>query len=500
MKRIKIFLLNGILLSGSSLLIQIIGMFFSVYISNKVGTEAIGIYSLIMSVYFFAVTVANSGINLCTMRIISEQNAFGMEAGIKQAVQKCLIYSCIMGFFSFLLMLFLSSTISSYFLHNRVSSTSIVILAFSLPFISISSCIDGYFTALRKVKKTIFTQISGQIFRIIIVLFFLIFVFPNSLDYSCISLCLGITISEALSCALLIIFFLYDKRKLTANSYKDTNYIKQILRIAIPISFTSYIRSGLSSLKQLIIPLSLEKFGLSSELALSKYGIINGMVMPLITFPCSFISSFSLLLIPEFSSMNAKRQTNKINFSLEKILKFCFIFSFLIMGFFYCFSDELNRFIYPNTELSYFIKILCPLTILIYIDKVVDSVLKGLDKQVSVMGINILDLASSIFLIYFLLPIKGLNGYIIVLFVSEILNGLLSLAILIKQTHLKIDFFNWIIKPFSSIIFINALFKYFHFEITNIISLVILITCFCVLYFIIIFLLKAFVKKDVTIN
>lgn len=498
MKRIKVFLLNGLLLSGSSLLIQIIGMFFSVYISNKVGTEAIGIYSLIMSVYFFAVTVANSGINLCTVRIISEQDAFGMESGIKKAMKKCLIYSTIMGFIAFFLLFFSSNTITSYFLHSKISSNSIIILAFSLPFISITSCIEGYFTALRKVKKTIFTQISGQIFRIIIVLFFLFF-FPAGLDYTCIALCLGSTISEIISCVFLITFFVYDNRKLKSTTYKDTNYTKQILRIAIPISFTSYIRSGLSSLKQLIIPLSLEKSGLLPEIALSKYGIVNGMVMPLLTFPCSFISSFSSLLIPEFSSMNAKRQINKINFSLEKILKFCFIFSFLIMGIFYCFSNELNKFIYPNAELSYFIKILCPLTILIYIDKVVDSVLKGLDKQVSVMGINILDLASSIFLIYFLLPIKGINGYIIVLFVSEILNGFLSLAILIKQTSLKIDITNWIIKPLFSIFIINVLFEYFNFEIDSILSLILSILIFCILYFVIIIFLKAIVKKDVTI-
>ena len=488
------------MLTASALLIQTIGMLFNVYISNKIGTEAIGVYQLILSVYFFAITVANSGINLSTVRIISEQEAFGMESGIKKAMKKCLLYSMAMGFIAFLLLFFFAPKISSYILHSKVSSTSIIVLAFSLPFISVTSCINGYFTALRKVKKTIFTEITSQIFRILIVVIFLIYIFPSGLDYACIALSLGSTVSEVLSCIFLVIFFIYDKRKLNSNTYKDTNYTKQILRIAIPISFTSYIRSGLSSLKQLLIPLSLEKSGLSSEMALSKYGIINGMVMPLIIFPCTLIASFSSLLIPEFSSMNAKKQMSKINLSLEKILKICFIFSFLMMGIFWCFSSELNKFIYPNTELSYFIKLLCPLSILIYIDKIVDSVLKGLDKQVSVMGINILDLTSSIFLIYFLLPIKGISGYIIVLFVSELLNGVLSLCLLIKHTGLNIDFTNWIIKPFFSIILINVLFNYFNFEIVNISSFIILVACFCVLYFVIIILLKGIVRKDITIR
>jgi len=299
-----------------------------------------------------------------------------------------------------------------------------------------------------------------------------------------------------MSFLVLLFLFFKDKKKLTCPSYKDTNYTKQILKISLPISFTSYVRSGLSTLKQILIPRGLEKSGIACSLALSQYGIINGMVMPLIMFPCSFISSFSSLLIPEFSYMNAKKELNKINFSLEKILKFCFLFSFLIMGIFWCFSKELNMFIYPNTDVSYYIKLLCPLIVLIYIDNIVDGILKGLDKQVSVMGINILDLLSSVFLIYFLLPIKGIGGYIIVLFVSELLNGLLSLFLLIKETKLNIDITNWIIKPLISICFLNFIFS--HIQISNnIFEFIIYIILFIILYFVLIILFKSLVKKDI---
>lgn len=75
-RRIKVFLLHGILLTITGLVMRTIGMFFNVYISNKIGSEAIGIYQLIMSVYMFAITLANSGIHLATTRIISEQEAF----------------------------------------------------------------------------------------------------------------------------------------------------------------------------------------------------------------------------------------------------------------------------------------------------------------------------------------------------------------------------------------------------------------------------------------
>lgn len=90
LRKVKVFLLNGILLTCTSLLLRSIGMFFGVYISNKIGTEAVGVYQLIMSVYMFAITIANSGIHLATTRIVSEQEAFRHGSWYKKSNEKVL--------------------------------------------------------------------------------------------------------------------------------------------------------------------------------------------------------------------------------------------------------------------------------------------------------------------------------------------------------------------------------------------------------------------------
>lgn len=494
LRRIQVFLLNGILLTITGLIMRSIGMFFNVYLSNKIGSEAIGVYQLMMSVYLFATVLANSGIHLATTRIVSEQEAFGMEAGIKKAMKKCLTYSLVMGSFACFLLFTFAPFLTTVCLHHKISPLPLRILALSLPFLALSSSINGYFSALRKVKKTVYAQVLEEFCKITFISFFLNCFFPSGLEYACISLVLGSFISEFLSFLFLLFLFFKDKRKLTTPSFKDTNYTKQILKIALPISFTSYIRSGLSTLKQLLIPMQLEKSGLSCEKALSSYGTIHGMVMPLILFPCTFISSFSTLLIPEFSYLNAKREEQKMHFAFHKIFQYCFVFSFLIMGFFWCFAQELNRYLYPNIKIAFYIKLLSPLIVFMYLDNIVDNILKGLDKQVSVMGINIIDLVSSICLIYFLLPWQGIKGYVIVLFVSEIVNGLLSLCLLIKHTHFKINFMNWLIKPFFSIFFLNIIFSSF-FTTDSFAEFLVYGGIFIFLYFVLLVLFGTFVKS-----
>lgn len=410
MKKIKFFLINGIILTCTTLILRTIGMFFNIYISNKIGSESVGVFELVMSVYFFFVTFSLSGINLACIRIVSEELAYGNDTNIKSATRKCLFFSLAFGLFSGLTLFIFAPYISSTFLHNKVSCFPFYVISLSLPFVSMSSCINGYFSAIRQVKKTAFVQILEQIIKISIICFLLSLLAPESVDFAIISLVVGEAISEA--CSFFILYFLY---KLNQKNLKQTrssvkcNFSKRILQISVPVAITSYIRSGLSTIKQLLIPLRLEKSGLSCKEALSQYGLINGMVFPLLLFPNIVITTFANLLVPEFSYYNTRNENGKMNKMLNLIFKYSFMFSFCIIGIFLCFSDSFSVLFYNNIEISKYIKILCPLLVFMYLDSIIDSILKGLDKQVKVMGINILDLLTSITFIYFLLPIKGIT-------------------------------------------------------------------------------------------
>ena len=55
--RTRRFFLNGLSLTATALVMRGISMLFGVYISNMAGSEAMGLYSLLGSVYAFAVTL-----------------------------------------------------------------------------------------------------------------------------------------------------------------------------------------------------------------------------------------------------------------------------------------------------------------------------------------------------------------------------------------------------------------------------------------------------------
>lgn len=412
----------------SSIILQIIGMFFNIYISNTIGEEAVGVFSLVMSVYLFGITLASAGINISATRVVAEELACNNEIGAKKAAKRCIFFSLVFGICASLIFFIYSDFIVEKCLHNRISKNVIYLICIALPSISMSSAVNGYFTAVRRVYKNAIAKFFEEFVKIICTAFLLKSFMPDGIDYACYSLILADVISEVLSFVYLYILYIFDKRKgLLESRFRDIDsYNKRILRITIPVALTSYLRSGLSTLKQLIIPSSLQKSGMNSSNSLIAYGIVNGMAMPIIMFPVILVTSFSGLLVPEFSRFHIEKNYKKIRNISSIVLIGTFIFSIIIAILVFAFANNLSVALYNKIEIAKYLRILSPLIIIMYLDIVIDSILKGLDAQVSVMAINVFDCIVSIGFIYFLVPILGFSGYIISIFISEIIDFTLS--------------------------------------------------------------------------
>lgn len=472
----------------SSLVIKIIASVFDIFLANKIGAEAIGVYSLIMSIYMFAVTIATSGVNLAATKVISEEIERNNTGNIPRIVKRCFLYSLIMGVFACAILIIFAPYICEHWLMNQVSHSVLYALAISLPFVSMTSAISGYFLAIRNVLRTSISQIAGQLIRIGIVFVLVTTIFPNDVNSSALALVIGGTLSEIISFIFLYITYLKDRKKHTELHTKESFLTKRILKISLPIAITSYIRSGLNTLKQIIIPIRLKLSGISYEKAIAQYGMICGMAMPIIMFPSVIVYSYSSLLIPEFSRFSVHDDKSVIGKNISKMFKITLYFSIAIAGILMYFGKDIGNIFYNTPDVGWYIKIMAPLIVLIYLDNVVDSILKGLGKQVSVMCCNILDLVISVSFIYYLLPVFGSVGYIIVMYISEILNYSISVITLFKETNIKFKYFEWVIIPViciaSSIVLTSIFsFSYLSTTISLILRILMCILCYIALLF-----------------
>lgn len=422
-------------------------LIFNIYISNQIGSEAVGVFSLVMAVYLFFITVATSGLNIAVTVIVSEKFALNKNQQAIKAIRTCIFFSLLLGIAAGGLILLFSNFITSKCLHNMVSSRPLFYIAIGLPFIAMSSCISSYFTTIRKAYKNAISQVFEFTIKMFATIILLKINISNGVEVICISLILADVISEICSFTLIFILYIIDIKLKKLEDIRSFGQRINILKITFPVAVTSYIRSGLSTLKQLIIPTQLEKSGISCSRALSQYGMINGMVLPVITFPTVFTDSYSMLLIPEFSTYVAQKNYKAINYIANKIFKITCAFTMCICSIFFIFSNDLGLAIYNNIEIGYYFKIFTPFIFFMYMDHIIDCILKGLNKQFGVMCCNILDLSITTCFIYFLLPVLGIKGYVLSIFFSEVLNFSISLFQLFKYSGIKPNLIDWIVVP-----------------------------------------------------
>lgn len=504
MSRLKKFIQNALILALASFIMRTVSVVFNAYISNRIGAVGMGLFSLIMSAYAFAVTLSTSGINLAVTRLVSEELATGNGRGAVSAMRRCILYALFFGTLSGTLLYFLSGYVSRELLCDERTRMSLMALSISLPFIALSNVLSGYFTAVRRIYKSAAANMAEQCVKICIILVSLHFLAPRGVEYACLALVIGSSMSEGLSFSYLFVLYLFDRRKHINNdgAKSESGLTKRMLGISLPIAFSAYLRSGLTTAEHVLIPRGLRSYGADLEGSLALYGVIHGMVFPLVLFPAAFCTTFASLIVPELSELRAKckciKESKHIKYIVSRSIKFDLLFAICVSGILIAFSKELGMLVYNNATAG---KYICTFGILVpvmYLDTAVDGMLKGLGEQMASMRYNIIDAAISVLLVYLLVPRLGVDGYVVCVFTAEIVNAALSLNRLLKVTGVKFRVFEYAALPslcalgamsISSLI-VRAL------NISDITKLALGIVCLVIMYILFVCTLRAISEDD----
>ena len=440
------FLVNGFTMVMASAVIRILLLWFNVYISNCLGENGMGIFTLLMTVLSFAQGVATSGLSLAATRIVSEELAINCELGAKRAVKKCLTFALLLSVLLSSVVWIFAPLIGTVVLKGEAPFELVRALALCFPGLTFSSVFSGYFIAVRKAYKSSFVQIAEVAVRVLCSMLLMKLLLPKGVAYGCLALILASVVSEGISFAVNLALYLNDKKRLI-NFKSGEHLTSRVFKIALPVVLSSMLKSALSSVKQIVIPTGLVLYGFSKKRAISDFGLMNGMVIPIILFPYAIIGAVASLTVPEIASRHIRGNRQRINDIIVLLIKNVFIFSLFVCGVLFCYGEELGITLYRSIKAGRYITLLAPLVLLMYMDTVTDSILKGIDKQVTVVKINIFDTLLCIALIYLLVPKAGLTGYIAVLYISELLNLILSMGTLYREYKFKIDIYKIFIKP-----------------------------------------------------
>jgi len=435
---------------------------FNVYVSNRVGAEAMGLLALVGSVFGFATTLATSGIHLATVRTVAERLERSGGAENRKCLAACLSYAAFFGTLASVLLLSFSYPIGQFLLHEVRTVRALRLLSFTLLPIALTSVLNGYFTAVRRAWKNALAQVVEQAVKISLTGYLLVIVAPKTVEGCMLAILLGGAVSESLSLVLNLALYLADRKHFRHVPPLKGGERVRVAAVAMPVAISAYARSGLLAIEHILIPRGLMAFGAGSSAALASYGSLHSMALPVVLYPAAILSSFSALLIPEVTEQQAAGNTVEIRYIAGRVYQMTFLFSIGVAGVMLCLSGELGAVLYGSSEVSTFIRALAPLVPIMYLDTATDAMLKGMGQQVYSMNVNILDAFVSVIAVWILVPRFGIWGYLITIYITELLNAALSIARLLRISAYRPRLFTLLVRPLAAVIGATCILNLLH--------------------------------------
>ncbi len=445
--KISVFVKNTVVLVATSLVLRSIGIFFRVWLSEKIGSEGMGLYQLIFSVYTFAATFATSGVSTAVTRLVADNEHKG-EAAVKRIMRVATAVTLVAAMLSVAAVYLGARPIAVGLLKDSRAIPALKILSISLPFMGLSSCYRGYFIARRKTVQPSLVQVFEQAVRIAVVMACISMTAHKGLTYTAAAVLLGDSVAEAVSFFANWILYRRDVRKLSSGVEK-ARFFKEIMRIALPITGSSYLSSLLHTSENLLVPLKLTAFHGSKGRGLELFGAIRGMTLPILFFPASFLVSLSTMLMPEVSSASAMGDAVKVRNTVSKSVATTLVLSTLVACCFMFNADDIGWVVYKDRDVGQMILVLSPIVPFMYLESVCAGLLKGLDCQTNLLKFNLLDSVCRIPAVLFILPITGIKGYLGIMIISNCLTSGLSIRCLLKAADIRLEIGRWVLLPLA---------------------------------------------------
>lgn len=413
-----------LVLTVTGLVTRIIGFFYRIYLSRLFGEEGMGIYQLLSPALSLSFSLTAAGYQTAISKYVAADSARHpsgdlkpLLAGISITFPLSLVTNAVL-FFS-------ADPIGTFLLKEPRTVPMLRILSFSVPFAAMHACINGYFYGKKKASVPALTQLLEQFARVGCVFLVTGADLAAGRTPSISVAVLGLTVGEMLSMAVsLLCLYLHLYRHaipLSGPAFLPSPPVyRDLLGMALPLTANRIILNILQSIEAVSIPQRLLLYGYDTTTALSVYGVLTGMAMPMIFFPNALTSSVAVLLLPTISENHAKGDRNAVWNDTLRTVKYCSLMGFFCLCIFLFLGKWMGTELFHSELAGHFIMTLGFICPFLYLDTTLSSILQGLGMAGRIFFSNVICLLIRLTFVFLAIPCIGMQGYLWGILVSQL--------------------------------------------------------------------------------
>lgn len=419
------FIKGTMILLAAGIINRLLGFVPRIMLPRIIGAEGVGLYQLGYPFLIVILTLISGGLPLAVAKLVAEAESEGDEQRAKSILKISLILTISLGVIFTILCIWTAPWITTHLLTDARVYYTFLSMSPIIIIVGISSVYRGYFQGRHDMIPTAASQIVETLVRIVAVLFFAYYLLPYGIEYAAAGAMLGVVIGEL--GGLLVLLIQYYKKQppielmletvVGKNSAKLSFYtnFRKIMQIYLPVTASKLVGSGSYFLESIMIVQSLAIAGIATVAATTQYGILQGMVIPILLLPSALTYSLSVSLIPSLSEAAARNDMKMIHKRLHQSLKLALVTGAPFAVIMFVLASPLCYFLYHDAEVGDMLRMMAPAALFIYFQGPLQAALQALNKPGTALVNGFIGACIKLLLIYLLAtkPEFGMMGALI---------------------------------------------------------------------------------------
>ncbi len=374
-----------------------LGFVLRILTARWMGPQAIGVMELASSAVMLAVTPVTAGVPTAVSRLAARRGADGplvLKSGLRFVSRIAMI---VMPLFALL------SPAIAWLLGDSRTLPTLLVSAPAIYLMGLCGVFSGYFCGRDQAQLPALAECAEQTVRLMLT-FALLMLLPG--------LTAGWTaalpaLSEtAAGVAVAVIFAL---RMPVMPRAADPRIQREILALTAPTAGARMCQGALRALNAVLLPACLRRSGLTAGAATAQFGLLGGMVMPLLALPGVVTGAVSLVATPAVSRLEGDHR--RLRALLRQVLGLGGAVGAVSSAALFLGADAISRALYHTPEAAPLLRFLAPCAAGMALCQVLFGVITGLGLQARALTGTVAASILTLVITAALSPLPGVRLY-----------------------------------------------------------------------------------------
>lgn len=345
-----------------------LGFVLRLMTARLMGAEALGVMEMSSSAVMLAITPVTAGVPTAMSRLTAQKNADEnavLSAGLSLIRKLTLLITPLMLLFS---------PAIAWALGDLRTLPALLSGAPLIGLLGLCAVYSGWFYGRNDAATPAISECMEQTIRCLLA-FLLLIIFRHR----SVALTAALPgVAEVIAgFAVWLLFRSRSPRPVPAASHKPIR--QEIIRLTAPTTGARLCQTALRAMNAVLLPVCLRRSGLTQAAATAQFGLLNGMVMPLVMLPCIVTGAICMVATPAVSRQEG--QATHLRRTMRQLLLSAAAVGLVATAVLWLGAEFISGHIYQESALTPLLRLMAPAALLLAVQQVQFGLITGLGVQ-----------------------------------------------------------------------------------------------------------------------